>query len=83
MKLHWENRIAEFFKRQRGDATHEEFARRIGMSRSQYHRIEQGLQAIKVGQLELALRRLGIAFCDVVPAACPHRNGNNDEGQQP
>ena len=60
-----DKQFAAFLRRQRGDTTHVEFARRIGIPRSSLYRIEQGEESVTLKRLDSILRRLRCSIHEV------------------
>ena len=59
--------LGAFLRKQRGDLTFAQFARRIGVSKSTLQRLEQGDQNITVDTLEHLLSKLSARISEVFP----------------
>ncbi len=59
--------LGAFLRKQRGDLTFAQFARRIGVSKSTLQRLEQGEQNITVDTLEHLLAKLSARMSEVFP----------------
>ena len=57
--------LATFLRKQRGELSYPQFARKLGIAISTLHRLEQGQQSITLGKLEDILKRLKCSTKDV------------------
>ena len=60
-----DKQFAAFIRKKRGEITYQEFARKVGLTKSSLHRIEQGEQSITLRNLEVVLKRLKCKVKDV------------------
>lgn len=67
MAKSFERQFARFLRKQRGARTYPEFARKLGVSASTLHRLENAEQSITLGKLEDILHRLKARMRDVFP----------------
>jgi len=65
VRHHLRTQLGEFLRKQRGDATLSQFARKLGISDSTLQRLEIGQQNITIDTLEGILARLKCAIEDV------------------
>ena len=63
--------LAREIRRRRGETTHRDFARRLGISKSSLHRIEMGEQNIGLDLLEQLCTRLHCPLSDLFPPDTP------------
>lgn len=66
MRGRFRKQLADFLRRQRGEQTYAEFARRVGLSSSTLQRIEVGEQNVTIDTLELLTRRLKCRIRDIL-----------------
>ena len=66
-------KLAREIRRRRGDATHRDFARQLGISKSSLHRIEMGEQNVGLDLLEHLCRRLHCTLTDLFPPDEPQQ----------
>lgn len=64
-KLH--KQLGVFLRKQRGDATYAQFARRLGISDSTLHRLELGQQNVTLNTLEVLADKLKCRISDIFP----------------
>lgn len=64
-KLH--KQLGEFLRKQRGEATYAQFARRLGISDSTLHRLELGQQNVTLKTLEILADKLKCKVSDIFP----------------
>lgn len=60
-------RLAHRLKVLRGDASQLQFAKRLGVSKSSLHRMEQGEQNVSLKTLDTLCRRLKCDISDLFP----------------
>ena len=60
-------KLAQELRRRRGGATHRDFARQLGMSKSSLHRIEMGEQNVGLDLLEQLCTRLHCTMGELFP----------------
>ena len=53
-----EQQLAEFLRKQRGDLTYQQFARKLGITQSSLFRLEQSQQSITLRRLQQIMARL-------------------------
>jgi transcriptional regulator with XRE-family HTH domain len=59
--------LARELRRRRGDTTHRDFARQLGISKSSLHRIEMGEQNVGLDLLEHLCTRLHCTIGELFP----------------
>ena len=69
MKNTLDRQFSDFIRKARGDQTFTKFARKVGVSESTLHRLEQCQQSVTLGRLDQILRRLKRRLRDVFPDA--------------
>lgn len=68
-------RLARGLARFRGDASQNQFARKLGISNASLNRIENGVQNVSLKTLEILCRRLNCDIADLFPPEGePRRN---------
>ena len=60
-------KLGSFLRKKRGSLTYAQFARRMGLSDSTLHRLENGSQSITLKKLEPVFKRLKCRIADVFP----------------
>jgi len=60
-----EKQLGMFLRKQRGDLTYEQFARKIGTSASTLHRMENCLQNVTLKTLDQLCERLKCQMSDI------------------
>jgi predicted transcriptional regulator len=63
----FDQQFARFLRRQRGDLTYSQFARKLGIAPSTLFRLEHATQSVTLGKLEEILKRLKLTIRDVFP----------------
>jgi transcriptional regulator with XRE-family HTH domain len=61
----FDQQFARFLRRQRGDLTYSQFARKLGIAPSTLFRLEHASQSVTLGKLEEILKRLKLPISDV------------------
>ncbi len=61
-------RLARGLTRLRGDASQNQFAKKLGISNASLNRIENGVQNVSLATLETLCRRLNCDIVDLFPA---------------
>lgn len=64
-----EKHLGRFLRKQRGEITFAEFARKTGLPPSTLHRLESGAQSLTLGRLQQLMTRLNIRLADIFPEA--------------
>jgi len=64
-----DKQLADFLRRARGDQTFAEFSRKLGLTPSTLHRLEQGQQSVTLGRLHQITKRLRCRLADIFPGA--------------
>ena len=59
--------LARFLRKERGALTYEQFARKVGVSKSTLHRMELAEQNVTLDSLEQITRRLKCRLSDIFP----------------
>lgn len=62
-------RLARGLTRFRGDASQNQFARKLGISNASLNRIENSVQNVSLATLETLCRRLNCDIADLFPAS--------------
>ena len=65
MQKSLEKQLASFLRKRRGDQTFAQFSRKLGLSESTLHRIENGQQSVTLSRLQQILDRLKCSLWDV------------------
>ncbi len=63
----FDQQFARFLRRQRGDLTYSQFARKLGIASSTLFRLEHASQSVTRGKMEEILKRLKAGIRDVFP----------------
>ena len=63
----FDQQFARFLRRQRGDLTYSQFARKLGIAPSTLFRLEHASQSVTLGKMEEILKRLKSTINDVFP----------------
>ena len=67
MRNSFDQQVAAFLRKQRGEATYAHFAKKLGISASTLHRLENSQQSVTVRSLEHILGRLKCRLSEVFP----------------
>ncbi|MHB8523740.1 MAG: helix-turn-helix domain-containing protein [Limisphaerales bacterium] len=67
MHANLDPKFAMFLRQRRGAATYAQFARKLGISASTLHRLENGQQSATLARLEQILGRLKCRISDALP----------------
>ena len=59
--------LASYLRKERGDLTFAQFARKTGISNSSLQRLERGDQNLTIASLETLLQKLKVGIRDVFP----------------
>lgn len=70
-----EKHLGQFLRRQRGEMTFAEFARKTGLPPSTLHRLESGGQSLTLGRLQQLMTRLKVRLADIFPDEWVTRRG--------
>ena len=60
-----DKQLAQFLKKQRGEATYAAFSKKLGITASSLYRLEHCEQSITLGKLEQIMGRLKVELADV------------------
>jgi transcriptional regulator with XRE-family HTH domain len=60
-----DKKFAAFLKKQRGEMSYRDFAKKTGLTASSIFRLEQGDQSITLGRLSAVLKKLKCSLLDV------------------
>jgi transcriptional regulator with XRE-family HTH domain len=63
-----DKKLAEFLKKQRGELSYAEFARKTGITASSLFRLENGQQSITLTRLHGLLKKLKVTMDEVFPS---------------
>ena len=61
----FDQQFARFLRKQRGDLTYSQFARKLGIAASTLFRLEHATQSVTLGKMEEILKRLKLKASDV------------------
>jgi transcriptional regulator with XRE-family HTH domain len=64
---HFDRQLAEFLRKERGNLSYAEFAKKVGLSHTTIHRIERGEHHLTLNKLETVLDKLKKRLSDVFP----------------
>jgi transcriptional regulator with XRE-family HTH domain len=67
MRRTLDKELANYLRKRRGETTFAAFARRLGMTPSSLHRLENGQQSITLKKLQQIMDRLRCDFQDIFP----------------
>ena len=62
-----EAQLGRFLKAKRGDMTYAEFSRKLGVTASTLHRLENARQSITLRRLQQIMNRLNCTLTDIFP----------------
>ena len=67
VRRNFDKQLAKFVRKQRGELSYAEFAKKAGLSHQTIFRIEHGVQHLTLDSLETLLGRLNLRLKDVFP----------------
>ena len=67
----FDRQLATFLKKERGQMSYADFAKKVGVSHTTLHRVERGEHHLTLNKLEGILKRLRKCLCDVFPDQFP------------
>jgi len=67
VKKSLDRQLAEFLRKQRGELSYAQFAKKAGISHMTLFRVEKGEHHLTLDKLETVLRRLKLRLSDVFP----------------
>ena len=70
-----EKHLGRFLRKQRGETTFADFARKTGLPPSTLHRLESGAQSLTLGRLQQLMTRLNVRMADIFPEEWVTRRG--------
>jgi transcriptional regulator with XRE-family HTH domain len=62
-----DKQLAIFLRKQRGELSYAQFAKKVGVSHTTLHRIEKGEHHLTVDKLQVILDKLKLKLSDVFP----------------
>lgn len=62
-----DKQLAAFLRKQRGELSYAQFAKKTGLSHTTLHRIERGEHRLTLDKLQTVLEKLRIKLADVFP----------------
>lgn len=62
-----EKQLADFLRKERGELTYQQFARKLGITQSSLFRLEQCQQSITLRRLQQIMERLKCRLADIFP----------------
>ena len=60
-----DKQLGQFLRKQRGEESYEQFAKKLGIGAGTLHRLESAEQSITLGKLEDILKRLKCSITDI------------------
>ena len=70
MRKSLDSQLAAFLRKQRGDLSYAQFAKKAGVSHMTLYRVEKGEHHLTVDKLDTVLRKLKLRISDVFPDEC-------------
>jgi transcriptional regulator with XRE-family HTH domain len=67
MRKSLDGQLAKFLRKQRGEMSYAQFAKKTGISHTMLHRLEMRERHITLNKLETILNRLKIKLADIFP----------------
>ena len=67
MRKSFDRQLAQFLRKQRGELSYVEFAKKTGISHTMLHKLEWGERRMTLSLLERMLNRLRLKLSDVFP----------------
>ncbi len=67
MRKSLDRQLAEFLRKQRGELSYAQFAKKTGISHMTLYRVEKGEHHLTIDKLDTVLRKLKLRVSDVFP----------------
>ena len=67
MRKSLDRQLAEFLRKQRGELSYAQFAKKTGISHMTLYRVEKGEHRLTVDKLDTVLKKLKLRVSDVFP----------------
>lgn len=67
MRKNLDGQLAKFLRKQRGEMSYAQFAKKTGLSHTMLHRLEMGERHITLKKLEVLMEKLKLKLSDIFP----------------
>jgi transcriptional regulator with XRE-family HTH domain len=67
VRRNFDKDLAKFVRKERGELSYADFAKKTGLSRQTLYRVEHGAQHLTLDRLETLLGRLNLRLKDIFP----------------